>query len=69
MDLINMMEIAEAFFGATVKNTVITVLLQRLTASSHQGYHLNVMRIISESTAVAIAYGLDKKATSVGGYH
>jgi hypothetical protein len=27
---------------------------------------LNVLRIINEPTAVAIAYGLDKKATSVG---
>merc|ERR1712118_300114 len=27
---------------------------------------LNVMRIINEPTAAAIAYGLDKKATSVG---
>ncbi|RVW49224.1 Heat shock cognate 70 kDa protein [Vitis vinifera] len=38
--------------------------------SSHQGCGviagLNVMRIINEPTAAAIAYGLDKKATSVG---
>ncbi|XVF80708.1 hypothetical protein PTKIN_Ptkin15bG0096800 [Pterospermum kingtungense] len=27
---------------------------------------LNVMRIINEPTAAVIAYGLDKKATSVG---
>ncbi|KAG5383389.1 hypothetical protein IGI04_034859 [Brassica rapa subsp. trilocularis] len=43
-------------------------LLQRLSVSSQKGRWcviagLNVMRIINEPTAAAIAYGLDKKVT------
>ncbi|RYR03154.1 hypothetical protein Ahy_B06g081994 isoform B [Arachis hypogaea] len=52
MVLMKMREIAEAYLGSSVKNGVIA--------------GLNVMRIINEPTAAAIAYGLDKKATSVG---
>ncbi|KAL2344956.1 hypothetical protein Fmac_006241 [Flemingia macrophylla] len=56
MVLIKMREIAEAYLGSTVKNAVITV----------PAYFNDSQRIINEPTAAAIAYGLDKKATSVG---
>ncbi|CAL4982458.1 unnamed protein product [Urochloa decumbens] len=54
MVLIKMREIAEAYLGTTIKNAVDLIA------------GLNVLRIINEPTAAAIAYGLDKKATSVG---
>ncbi|KAJ6853123.1 heat shock cognate 70 kDa protein 2-like [Iris pallida] len=72
MVLIKMREIAEAYFGSTIKNVVVTVPAY-LNDSQRQATKdagviagLNVMRIINEPTAAAIAYGLDKKATSVG---
>merc|ERR1719405_112694 len=49
MILVKMKEIAESYLGKTVKN-----------AGAIAG--LNVMRIINEPTAAAIAYGLDKKS-------
>ncbi|KAK2666006.1 hypothetical protein Ddye_004580 [Dipteronia dyeriana] len=72
MVLIKMREIAEAFLGATVKNAVITVPAyfndsqRQATKDAGVVAGLNVMHIINEPTAAAIAYGLDKKATSVG---
>ncbi|KAK0591454.1 hypothetical protein LWI29_002151 [Acer saccharum] len=72
MVLIKMREIAEAFLGTTVKNAVVTVPAhfndsqRQATKDASVIAGLNVMRIISEPTAAAIAYGLDKKATSVG---
>uniref|UniRef100_A0A183BL74 L51_S25_CI-B8 domain-containing protein n=1 Tax=Globodera pallida TaxID=36090 RepID=A0A183BL74_GLOPA len=53
MVLTKMKETAEAFLGQTVKDAVVT------DAGSIAG--LNVLRIINEPTAAAIAYGLDKK--------
>merc|ERR1712179_663162 len=47
--LVKMKETAEAYLGNTVTTAVITVL--------------NVLRIINEPTAAAIAYGLDKKVS------
>ncbi|KAG5222542.1 heat shock protein [Salix suchowensis] len=61
MVLIKMREIAEAYLGTAIKNAVVTA-----TKDAGVIAGLNVMRIINEPTAAAIAYGLDKKATSVG---
>ncbi|KAK8280492.1 hypothetical protein V6Z12_D09G178800 [Gossypium hirsutum] len=72
MVLIKMREIAEAYLGFTVKNAVVTVPAyfndsqRQATKDAGVIAGLNVMRIINEPTAAAIAYGLDKKATSVG---
>jgi heat shock protein 1/8 len=66
MVLQKMHEIAEAHLGTTVKNVVVIVPAyfndsQRRAIMDAGGIAgLNVMRIISEPTAVAIAYGLDK---------
>ncbi|CAG8483284.1 136_t:CDS:2, partial [Dentiscutata erythropus] len=68
MVLVNMKEIAEAFLGTKVTNAVITVpayfndLQRQSTKDAGMIAGLNVLRIINESTAAAIAYGLDKKA-------
>nr|QCQ29487.1 heat shock protein [Camellia fraterna] len=72
MVLIKMREIAEAYLGSTVKNAVVTVPAyfndsqRQATKDAGVIAGLNVMRIINEPTAAANAYGLDKKATSVG---
>ncbi|CAA7033632.1 unnamed protein product [Microthlaspi erraticum] len=72
MILIKMREIAEAYLGSTIKNAVVTVPAyfndsqRQATKDAGVIAGLNVMRIINEPTAAAIAYGLDKKATSVG---
>ncbi|KAJ9160103.1 hypothetical protein P3X46_025535 [Hevea brasiliensis] len=72
MVLIKMREIAEAYLGNTVKNAVVTVPAyfndsqRQATKDAGVIAGLNVMRIINEPTAAAIAYGLDKKASSVG---
>ncbi|WZZ27708.1 hypothetical protein YC2023_011109 [Brassica napus] len=64
--------IAEAYLGVTIKNAVVTVPAyfndsqRQATKDAGVIAGLNVMRIINEPTAAAIAYGLDKKATSVG---
>ncbi len=57
---------AEAFLGQTVKNAVITVpayfndAQRQATKDAGAIAGLNVLRIINEPTAAAIAYGLDK---------
>ena len=72
MVLAKMREIAEAFLGSTVKNAVITVPAyfndSQRQATKDAGHiaGLNVMRIINEPTAAAIAYGLDTKDCSHG---
>ncbi|CAI9094371.1 OLC1v1030096C1 [Oldenlandia corymbosa var. corymbosa] len=72
MVLIKMKEIAEAYLGTTVKNAVVTVPAyfndsqRQATKDAGAIAGLNVLRIINEPTAAAIAYGLDKKATSLG---
>ncbi|KAG9150665.1 hypothetical protein Leryth_008128 [Lithospermum erythrorhizon] len=67
MILQKMKETAESYLGKTIKDAVITVpayfnAAQR-EATKHAGTisGLNVARILSEPTAAAIAYGLDKK--------
>ena len=65
--IINKMKsIAEAYLGNTVKNAVITVpayfndAQRQATKDAGAICGLNVLRIINEPTAAAIAYGLDK---------
>ncbi|ONI24321.1 hypothetical protein PRUPE_2G234200 [Prunus persica] len=66
--LVKMREIAEAYLGSTVKNAVITVPAyfndsqRQATKNAGASAGLNVMRIINEPTAAAIAYGLDRKS-------
>ncbi|XP_059457473.1 heat shock cognate 70 kDa protein 2-like [Corylus avellana] len=66
MVLNKMREIAEAYLGTSVKNAVITVPAnfndsqRKATKDAGNIAGLNVMRIINESTAAAIAYGLDE---------
>ncbi|KAK9927437.1 hypothetical protein M0R45_024620 [Rubus argutus] len=73
MVLIKMREIAEAYIGSVVKNAVVTVpahfndLQRQATKNAGVIAGMNVMRIINEPTAAAIAYGLDKKGSTVGG--
>ncbi|XP_071518474.1 heat shock cognate 71 kDa protein [Panulirus ornatus] len=70
MVLIKMKETAEAYLGHTVKDSVITVPAyfndsqRQATKDAGTISGMNVLRIINEPTAAAIAYGLDKK---VGG--
>ncbi|XP_003740401.1 heat shock 70 kDa protein cognate 4 [Galendromus occidentalis] len=68
MVLVKMKEIAEAYLGSTVSSAVITVPAyfndsqRQATKDAGTIAGLNVLRIINEPTAAAIAYGLDKKA-------
>ncbi|KAM0882189.1 hypothetical protein ACQ4PT_032470 [Festuca glaucescens] len=72
MVLIKMREIAEAYLGRAIKDAVVTVIrggpIFSRQATRDAGFiaGLNLMGIINEPTAAAIAYGLDKKTTSVG---
>ncbi|KAL9460037.1 hypothetical protein AB3S75_003268 [Citrus x aurantiifolia] len=72
MVLTKMKEIAEAYLGHAVKNAVVTVPAyfndsqRQATKDAGAIAGLNVMRIINEPTAAAIAYGLDKKASRSG---
>lgn len=67
MVLTKMKETAEAYLGKTVTSAVITVPAyfndsqRQATKDAGAIAGLNVMRIINEPTAAAIAYGLDKK--------
>jgi L1 cell adhesion molecule like protein len=69
MVLTKMKETGEAFTGKTVKDVVVTVPAyfndsqRQATKDAGTIAGLNVMRIINEPTAAAIASGLDKKAT------
>jgi len=70
MVLVKMRETAEAYLGTTIKDAVITVPAyfndsqRQATKDAGAISGMNVLRIINEPTAAAIAYGLDKK---VGG--
>ncbi|GFR49496.1 hypothetical protein Agub_g11414 [Astrephomene gubernaculifera] len=67
MILQKMKETAEAYLGKTVKHAVVTVpayfndAQRQATKDAGTISGLNVVRIINEPTAAAIAYGLDKK--------
>ena len=68
MVLQKMKGIAEAYLGRTVKDAVVTVpayfndAQRQATKDAGTIAGLNVVRIINEPTAAAIAYGLDKKS-------
>nr|CUU98812.1 hypothetical transcript [Hymenolepis microstoma] len=70
MVLLKMKETAEAYLGKTVENAVITVPAyfndsqRQATKDAGAISGMNVLRIINEPTAAAIAYGLDKKVGS-----
>merc|ERR1711881_120235 len=67
MVLNKMKEVAEAYLGKKVTHAVVTVpayfndAQRQATKDAGVIAGLNVMRIINEPTAAAIAYGLDKK--------
>merc|ERR1712115_144218 len=67
MVLVKMKETAEAYLGTEVKEAVITVPAyfndsqRQATKDAGVISGMNVLRIINEPTAAAIAYGLDKK--------
>uniref|UniRef100_A0A0K0EZT5 Heat shock 70 kDa protein 1A/1B (inferred by orthology to a human protein) n=1 Tax=Strongyloides venezuelensis TaxID=75913 RepID=A0A0K0EZT5_STRVS len=67
MVLTKMKDIAETYLGKEVKHAVITVpayfndAQRQATKDAGTIAGLNVVRIINEPTAAAIAYGLDKK--------
>jgi L1 cell adhesion molecule like protein len=69
MVLTKMKEIAEAYLGKKVSEAVVTVPAyfndsqRQATKDAGVIAGLNVLRIINEPTAAAIAYGLDKKTT------
>ena len=69
MILSKLKQSAEAFIGKSVKNAVITVpayfndAQRQATKDAGAIAGLNVLRIINEPTAAAIAYGLDKQST------
>ena len=67
MVLSKMKDVAESYLGKEVKNAVVTVPAyfndsqRQATKDAGAIAGLNVLRIINEPTAAAIAYGLDKK--------
>jgi len=67
MVLSKMKETAEAYLGQSIKDAVVTVpayfndAQRQATKDAGAIAGLNVLRIINEPTAAAIAYGLDKK--------
>ncbi|XP_023346072.1 heat shock 70 kDa protein cognate 5 [Eurytemora carolleeae] len=64
--LMKMKETAEGYLGTSVKNAVITVPAyfndsqRQATKDAGQIAGLNVLRVINEPTAAALAYGMDK---------
>ncbi|KAF7336226.1 hypothetical protein MVEN_02170400 [Mycena venus] len=66
---LKMKETAESYLGTTVTNAVVTVPAyfndsqRQATKDAAIISGLNVLRIINEPTAAAIAYGLDKQST------
>jgi molecular chaperone DnaK len=69
--LIKMKETAEKFLGETVSQAVITVpayfndAQRQATRDAGKIAGLEVLRIVNEPTAAALAYGLDKKESGV----
>ncbi|XP_078272382.1 heat shock cognate 71 kDa protein-like [Rhinoraja longicauda] len=69
MVLTKMKEVAEAYLGTRVTNAVVTVPAyfndsqRQATKDAGVIAGLNVLRVINEPTAAAIAYGLDKKSS------
>jgi molecular chaperone DnaK len=69
--LMKMKETAESYLGSSVSNAVITVPAyfndsqRQATKDAGQIAGLNVLRVINEPTAAALAYGLDKSADKI----
>merc|ERR1719215_1513236 len=69
MILVKMKEVAEGYLGCKVNDAVVTVPAyfndsqRQATKDAGTIAGLNVLRIINEPTAAAIAYGLDKKGS------
>ncbi|XP_010677501.1 heat shock cognate 70 kDa protein [Beta vulgaris subsp. vulgaris] len=69
MVLMKMKDIAEAFLGTKVNNAVITIPAyfndsqRQATKDAGAIAGINVLRIINEPTAAAMAYGLESKAS------
>jgi len=69
--LMKMKETAESYLGSTVNNAVVTVPAyfndsqRQATKDAGQIAGLNVLRVINEPTAAALAYGLDKSDDKV----
>jgi L1 cell adhesion molecule like protein len=69
MVLAKMKQTAEAYLGQEVKDAVVTVPAyfndsqRQATKDAGVIAGLNVLRIINEPTAAALAYGLDRKGT------
>ncbi|XP_047983936.1 heat shock 70 kDa protein 18-like [Salvia hispanica] len=69
MVLTKMKDIAEAYLGSTIKDAVVTVPAyfndsqRQATKAAGAVAGLNVIRIINEPTAAAIAYGLNSSVT------
>ncbi len=72
MVLVKMKEVAEAYLGKKITDAVVTVPAyfndsqRQATKDAGAIAGLNVLRIINEPTAAAIAYGLDKKMEKQG---
>ncbi|WOG81505.1 hypothetical protein DCAR_0100655 [Daucus carota subsp. sativus] len=70
MVLIKMKEIAEVYLGRNVNNAVVTVPAhfndsqRQATKDAATIAGLNVLQVLVEPTAAAVAYGLDKNLTS-----
>jgi len=66
-----MKETAEAYLGKQIKNAVVTVPAyfndsqRQATKDAGQIASLNVLRVINEPTAAALAYGLEKESDRV----
>ena len=66
-----MKETAEAYLNKNIKNAVVTVPAyfndsqRQATKDAGQIAGLNVLRVVNEPTAAALAYGLDKEADRV----
>merc|ERR1712051_666390 len=69
--LTKMKETAEGYLGTNVKNAVVTVPAyfndsqRQATKDAGQISGLNVLRVINEPTAAALAYGMDKSEDKV----
>merc|ERR1719177_116313 len=69
MILLKMKETAEAYLGGKINDAVVTVPAyfndsqRQATKDAGTISGMNVLRIINEPTAAAIAYGLDKKGS------
>ncbi|RZF32973.1 hypothetical protein LSTR_LSTR008686 [Laodelphax striatellus] len=69
--LMKMKETADSYLGTSVKNAVVTVPAyfndsqRQATKDAGQIAGLNVLRVINEPTAAALAYGMDKTEDKV----